>query len=132
MWLKDVGTGYILSMGDVNFGINIINDKIRLNYIYNNGLGIEFDGVSVLQDGQWHFISVAKTASHSISFYVDGNFYGSFDASNRYTETNSSSVQIGGTVIKNINANTFKVDNIRFYSRTLSAAEIKEIYNAKQ
>jgi hypothetical protein len=133
LWLKDVGSGNIFcgeggNAGNVLPSLQITNNNFVIN-------GIAFDGASVMQDGQWHNVSITFSAgngSRAVVLYIDGNLYGS--SSNIGISASTSVIYINGALIYSgyTDANTFKVDNIRIYSRVLSKAEITEIFNAKQ
>jgi hypothetical protein len=133
LWLKDVGTGNILQgtgspMQNYNLGLSLSNGQIIIN---NNKT---FDGAGILQNGDWHhLVSTGQYAGDQLTMalYIDGAFYGSESSGFFPMVTSSTAIYIGGTGFSTPAVN-LKTDNIRFYGRVLSAAEITQIYNAKQ
>jgi hypothetical protein len=140
LWLKDVGTGSIFN-GDGSplqdfLGLSTTtNGQIRVNNDKN------YDGANILQDGNWHHVVSmglydSFLDSWNIRLYIDNVLYGSDTNANVadwYVTYKVPTVYVGGAVSDfSVPANTFKVDNIRFYGRALTTAEITQIYNAKQ
>jgi hypothetical protein len=66
--------------------------------------------------------------------YVNGVRIDTNQASSYKSNHKSTKVNIGGDNEGKYNVNymTMKIDNIRFYQRCLSDAEIKEIYNSEK
>lgn len=120
LWAKDDGLLKIECSGYVD-GIT----PISYNYSINSSI--------------WHFYTIVMDGMHNsyqanIKFYVDGvlidNVTPRFDLS---TVNSNSKIQIGGDKNGDYSvAPSMKLDNLRFYSRSLSNAEIQTIYNAEQ
>lgn len=76
-------------------------------------------------DGHWHYL-VATYDGNALKFYVDGNYVGNsinpvqFDP---YTST----YRVG--YFPTINFWNGSLDDLRFYSRTLSATDVQKLYN---
>lgn len=89
---------------------------INYNYINNSS--------------QWHHwvITMNGTGSGNIKFYVDGTLMSTVSASySASTVSNCTQIMFGGD--GSATCAGMKLDNIRFYGRTLSTSEIQTIYN---
>ncbi|MDR1811080.1 MAG: carboxypeptidase regulatory-like domain-containing protein [Prevotella sp.] len=129
-WLKDFGSGVIL-WGDVTGNSSGAPSFFIYagNFYANNN---KFSDAVNYQDGNWHHIAMTCRQYYTEALYIDGIPYGNLSTSQ---QPNSAAIQIGGkisNIYESYNATNFKIDNIRFYDRVLSMAEVKQIYNAKQ
>ncbi len=78
-------------------------------------------------DGNWHHIvAVLNRSQHTIKSYCDGVFWNTRPLDAGFldgTITNSSSLYIGTATFNGL------LDDVRIYSRTLTQADITELYN---
>ncbi|MBR4391749.1 MAG: carboxypeptidase regulatory-like domain-containing protein [Bacteroidales bacterium] len=77
-------------------------------------------------NNQWHMLTVTYSGS-SISAYIDGVLFDTTTVGNYYWNSSYNSSTSFGT-----GGFSGKMDNIRTYSRVLTADEIRALYNAKQ
>ncbi|MFI3301724.1 MAG: LamG domain-containing protein [Rikenellaceae bacterium] len=84
-----------------------------------------YDTSSVLQNGNWHHVVVTVTP-YSQALYVNASKAATQQAS--VSESQSSEIHIGGALSDYTGA-MMKIDNLRIYSRAITAEEIKLIYN---
>lgn len=140
-WIKDFTTGKIISSS------NSDNDPVFLDFtalldgnerlfeyrtqVYGSGLHT-FSGFdySSIQEGSWHHLLIRfanEGDSKVVSLFVDGVLVDR--QSVMYYGTSALKFQIGnnseGTV-------SFKIDNFRLYNRSLTAKEVKMIYDAER
>ena len=126
-WFKSRSTGQSPIFNNYNPSINngvsfgILNDKLFTFSVGNNPT--IFTGNKTINDNKWHF-GVYTTDGATSTFYADGVM----DRQIAQTRTAGSStgfIGFGGS------ANdwwTGSIDDVRVYSRTLSAAEVLQLY----
>ena len=83
--------------------------------------------------GSWHHYVIVRDGGTTgsrvpVKFYVDGTLIDNLSVSS--TATNGTKINFGGNKNGSYGiAPSMKIDNIRFYGRTLSTNEIQTIYN---
>lgn len=95
------------------------------------------DSNATVNDGNWHCITLQRTAQNTINVFVDGN------QSNGASLTQGTVVSVSNTVALRIGEESDKgvgsqfnqyflgnIDDVRIYNRTLSNAEILRNFNA--
>ena len=79
----------------------------------------------------WHFVTVTRNASAaSIALYVDGTAVASTTGTNTASLSSPSLLGLGRNPCAASGAFTGSLDDIIFYNRALSAAEVTSLYNA--
>lgn len=137
-WIKSNGTEVssydtIIAKGA---GANIvlsINRGGAGNYrtsLYMNTTEIYSTKLNVVNDGKWHFISVAMDASNA-TFYTDGAYDGG-GAMSAGGDTNYNLYIGKKAAASSTNYFNGTIDEVRIYNRALSAGEIQRIYKLSQ
>lgn len=142
-WIKDFGLGQIFSAINDNYlyacpYFHFTNDAFNI-LISTTGSGyytyaIAFEkGVNQFQSGKWHHVAyVMEDNLHTL--YIDGQYYGGDNPSAvslQYITINA--IHFGGnSEMKDRTATNMKLDNIRFYNRSLSITDVKIIYNTEK
>jgi len=92
-----------------------------------NGWNADFDFTIPSDPNGWHHIAVTYDGT-TVSGYVDGQFRNSGDFS---LNTTNNGLRLGGQRMNNSN-NSFDgaLDDVRIYSRALSATDVNELYSA--
>jgi hypothetical protein len=115
------GSGYKLSLtgGSTNKGVSFTVGGVTLNPATT-------DETALLGDGNWHLVTATLTAGGVATLYVDGALVGTASG------MNPGATDTGTLYIGRDGANYFNgaVDDVRLYSRSLSAAEIAALHNA--
>ncbi len=127
---------YINSYGEGgNYGRIFSNSKTEFS-VYNSGaLQFRSDGASSPFSGnsislnQWYYVTVTRTSAGIANFYVNGVQSGTANQSSGTPAAGTTNVIIGNN---NNPTNTFdgRIADFRAYTKILSIAEIKAIYNA--
>ncbi|MFI3301725.1 MAG: carboxypeptidase regulatory-like domain-containing protein [Rikenellaceae bacterium] len=137
-WLRDPTQGLIMN------GYGKDSDNRYTNYpvirLYDTKLYACFKSYSItsdyfnyavsstLQDGNWHHVAVSVKSGEQI-LYIDGVKYSTQQTSVSLSE--SSEIHFGGE-LSSYSGSDMKIDNIRIYSRVISADDAKSIYNAEK
>jgi hypothetical protein len=107
--------------------------KICSGYDADNSV-LSFDHpVASIQDGNWHHIAITckknESGSWSKILYVDGKRAATSSSSENNTLGKPcQSIEIGGTGNMKIKATAMDLDNLRFYNRILTGADVDAIY----
>lgn len=128
-WIKTSTTSYttIFGLDDTGNGSGI--------YVYTNaGNGVmrtwvanaSYNGSIVISDGSWKLVTVVRS-SGTVYQYVDTNMAGSFSAAGSILTNQRMTV---GRVADGSYPFLGNISNTFVYNRALSAAEIKQNYNA--
>lgn len=149
-WVKDFGTG--LFFGEPHGrGLAVSNEGVialtRWDAIFFQPLSFDYNARNIQSSG-WHHIAIAVRSSGNgynsnvFRLFIDGRQVDEQTGSYWYT---SSKFQFGGAITDSessmdynagaqtvVRAMSFKVDNIRVYSRLLTANDIKQIYNSEK
>ena len=141
-WIKDFNMGVVFSAISPDYVrsdhprlIADTSNKFRFYTGYDN-----YDQTSSfayiytpIQSETWSHIAVTMNDDTRV-LYVNGVRVDTNQASSHKSGHASTKVNIGGDNEGKYNAGymTMKIDNIRFYQRCLSDAEIKEIYNSEK
>jgi len=119
---KDSGSGWALSHND---GANA-SKKIR--FFVRGMTTIVLDSENVFnQSNRWyHVVAVFDHTNQKRYIYVDNALRGSINSDTGTASTDSATIRIAKS-----NSSTFggSMDDIRIYSRALSAQEVKQLYN---
>ena len=91
---------------------------------------VSTSGISV-NDGQWHFVTATFSSSVGTQLYVDGVPYGSSSDLTQNRNLSTGEPILIGSRRSASPANLFSglIDDARFYSRALSAREVKQLYD---
>lgn len=146
-WIKDFSTGMIFTVSEQSSS-SPRNDYPRLicgsdgrftfytGYDnYNSTPSFDYNTSSIQGDG-WHHIALTTTVSGNNlnrNLYVDGKLKGTTTLSYGSSSNSAQSVVFGGTDSGKYQvATSMKLDNIRFYTRSLTNDEISAIYASEQ
>ena len=121
----------------MDIGIGMIDDVARFFIVDDAGIfdaatGIQ--GTTIINDGQWHHIAgVRDTSVGEMRLFVDGVLEASLpDTTGTFLEVNPVPWNIGNSP----GGGTIKfpwdgfIDEVEFFNRALSAAEIRAIFDA--
>lgn len=130
-WTTDysvVGTTGTYASGIVVFGT--YQEKI---YLYSNYPSVLPFGATNLVDGTWNHLCWDMTMGSSLKMYLNGelDYSGSFT---KYPTSNIGNLLVGAwrySVNNQYYSINGKIDQVRFYNRSLSADEIRSIYNVE-
>jgi len=112
-------------------GCNAIGKHFQAVFRANTSSSRISKSVSPVIDGNWHhFVAVADKVANQIVLYMDGNIisYTSVTAGAWPTVDNTNALEIGSS---GAGSNKFigAIDDVRLYSRALSASEVKRLYD---
>lgn len=134
MWFKCQNTGDFMTF----FGSNsydrymcFTNDgKLR---IYANNKWSTSGIITSFMNNQWHLLTITYDGQ-TLSAYFDGLLFESrVGSSNGFAWSSYTNTYIGGNMAQSTHFYYGgKIDNIRTYNRSLTAAEVQAIFNAKQ
>jgi hypothetical protein len=134
-WVKTTDNDvYIIGRDDATvraYYFAIIGNKTRL-YVNDSSSESFDDGATSVNDGSWHHLVGVYVPSTSITIYVDGESDG-VNTSSIISEIRASDEEVYIGVKGNLDSTKFldgQIDDVRIYSKALSAAEITRNYNA--
>jgi hypothetical protein len=118
------GTGY-------NYGFWIISSK--LNFGFNDGSYRSFDSTATISLNQWVHVSMTLDegkGSSALNFYINGQHAGTPTYTSSLPGTGTQPLQIGNynAYSSGIYAIDGSIANVRMYNRTLSDAEILDLF----
>jgi hypothetical protein len=130
-WIKINGNASgdrrIISQQDSAFWLLHINGNLLTAWLSNDGINGVSKG-SVLNDGQWHLVAITRdTINDVVTWWTDGVSVGTQATSNNSGYAIGSPVYIGSYS----GMTQFfpgSIDDVRVYSRALSAAEMRQLY----
>lgn len=136
-WVKEPSQGLIMNAYGNNTNSNTANYPVVR--VYDSKLYACFDSYSMsdyfnyntattLQDGDWHHIAVSVKSGEQI-LYVDGARVSTQQES--VGSSGSSEIHFGGELY-NYEGSDVKIDNIRIYTRVISASDALSIYNSEK
>lgn len=139
LWIKDFSSGVVFSAISDDY---LRSDHPRLvagddnKFYFSSGYDNYYTTSSFsyiytpIQSGEWHHVTVTMNDDTRI-FYIDGVRVDSNTASSNTNRWKCTKVYIGGDNDGKYKSGfmTMKIDNIRFYQRCITDAEVKEIYN---
>lgn len=134
MWFKCQNTGDFMTFFGSNYYERYMcftNDgKLR---IYANNKWNTSGIITSFMNNQWHLLTITYDGQ-TLSVYFDGLLFESrVGSSNAFAWSNYTNTYIGGNMAQNTHFHYGgKIDNIRTYNRSLTAAEVQAIFNAKQ
>lgn len=115
-----------IASGNDNWDIRFTtNNNMTITHRRNSGAGAN-SSVSFTDDTDWHHLAyVYDQTLGTFSMYIDGVF----KTSGSHSDTKpSTSIRVGND--KNLgNSCQGKLDEVRFYSRAISAAEVTELFD---
>jgi hypothetical protein len=83
-----------------------------------------------INDGQWHFVAVTRAKATGVKkLYLDGVLQATA-TTNTNTLLQNPRVAIGGNLLNDSNNFNGAMDEVEFFNRVLTEAEIQSIYNA--
>jgi hypothetical protein len=85
---------------------------------------------SLVTDGKWHLLTGTYDGT-TLSLYVDGSLQGHLAAAN-YAPDTSRDLTVGANSDTHTNLTSGSIDDVRIYSRALSASEISTLYQGSQ
>jgi len=126
VWLKTMNNcfvwqhqGYSGLVPSLRINDNKLSAYYSGSYVYFN-INIS----QILLDGAWHLVTITRNGS-SFKLYIDAVLYSNYSGTTSTYNDNPYPLQLG-------NGFTGKMDNVRYYNRELTPAEVMEIFNAKQ
>ena len=142
LWIKDFSSGVVFSAISDDY---IRSDHPRLvagednKFCFSSGYDNYYTTPSFsylytsIQSGKWHHVAVTMNDDTRV-FYIDGTRVDSNTASSLTNTWKCTKVYIGGDNEGKYKSGsmTMKIDNIRFYQRCISDAEVKEIYKSEK
>ena len=149
-WVKDFGTGLLFGEPKGR-GLTVSSEGTisltRWDAIFFQPLSFDYNARSIQSDG-WHHIAISVKSNGNgyggnvFRLFIDGRQVDEQTGSYWYT---ASKFQFGGAITDSessmdynagaktiVRATSFKVDNIRIYSRVLNVNDIKQIYNSEK
>jgi len=103
---------------------------IRLSEISRTELYSHVDSVTTVNDDQWHMITAVRGGVDNYAIYIDGQLNSVSSHTIRNINLDEGySPQIGRRQADNSGFFSGSLDDIRIYSRALSASEISLLYN---
>jgi len=133
LWIKTSEISYKplvsnSSGGPVHNTIGINNSKMA--YIYYNGVWNTHEAITNIANNQWHLLVWINYDNETLDYYVDGIY------DTTLSPSSISSYSLGPLNIIGCNWSTNyfvgSLSDLRFYSRSLIEAEIKNIYNIEK
>lgn len=134
MWFKcQYSSNFMTFFGTNNNGRYICftnNGKLQ---IISNYSWVTSGTITSFQNNQWHMLTITYDGQ-TISVYIDGMLFESkVGGSNNYSWSNFNNTYIGGNIAQGSHYHyNGKIDNLRTYTRALTADEVRALYNAKQ
>ena len=134
MWINTTSsaTSHILQQRDIT-GYNgeyIVelknNGKIRF-WTYNNGYKWIVTSSSAVNDGSWHHLALVQK-NNGGQMYLDGSLEQTDNSSGKVYLDSTLKTYMGGDLRDYNRYYSGKVDDLRIYSRALSASEIQTLY----
>lgn len=125
-WAGSGGYPYTFRMYNQTYGT--VGDRGKVRFARYDGTHNPYAISSVaVNDNIWHHVVGVKSGS-TMTLYMDGASSGTSTDTTTATTTNATSVSLGA---RNGASNRFigSLDEFRVYNRTLSAAEVLELYN---
>lgn len=92
---------------------------------------LQVRGTATINDGAWHQI-VGVKAGTAVTLYVDGKQDASGTWSGTNTFTNASDSRIGTDQLSALSAWNGSIDDVRLYTRALSASEVSGLFQASR
>ena len=140
MWVKDFGTGCIVKTKKSTYVTNptlCITEDMKLQYYtgqsnYDSAKKTFSADMSNYQSGQWVMVTIVtefvKSNQVNSILYINGR---RADAGTSYISSanGGTAMEIGGTMPNGSWSSAMKIDNLRFYSVTLTDEEVMDIYN---
>jgi hypothetical protein len=133
-WLFAGGTGS--GAGQPEFAVRSANNtSFTPNTIeFGRGNGgttgsLNINVSSLMSNGNWYQIVLARTASNAQVVYLNGSSIGTGNVSNSFSD----GITNFGSIENNVNFSGYlngRVSNIKIYNRALTAAEVQQNYNA--
>jgi hypothetical protein len=128
--LSYAGDPAILEYGNGGYGFAIVRvNHARSRELFLTKTDVDFVSAGlVISDTNWHHVAVTKNGG-TVTFYRDGvgaTVPGSYDPG--FSFTTNASIGIRQDTLEN--AFPGLIDEVEFYNRALSAAEIQAIFNA--
>ena len=139
-WIKTTGTsGQIVNKRDgavsTNAGYQIFLNTNNISFAFGDGSAtrVRVDSTApVVNDGAWHMIGAVFDRDGNGQIYVDGatatSGSGSISAQ-QGNVNNAMALNIGREASDGTGLFTGQIDDVRIYSRALSATEILQLYN---
>ena len=140
MWVKDFGAGCVVKTKKSSYVTNptlCITEDMKLQYYtgqsnYDTAKKIFSADMSNYQSGQWVMVTIVtefvKNNQVNSTLYINGR---RADAGTSYISSanGGTAMEIGGTMPNGAWSSSMKIDNLRFYSVTLTDEEVMDIYN---
>jgi len=120
-----------MAFGDFNSGGTGLNLNVDLNTFASNRIGLrsgnnQLELTTASVANRWYFVVASKIASINVAGYLDGNYIGSLTYIQ--TTTGDGTVSIGRSGAYNSNYFNGQIDDVRIWSRALSASEVRQLY----
>ncbi|TAN34008.1 LamG domain-containing protein [Patescibacteria group bacterium] len=134
-WIKTADTAaaivdkYGAGGGGGQYNFSIVSGKLD-GFTWNATMGVRPVGIATVSDNKWHHVVfVVDSDGTSARFYIDGAQDGSITGATAKNSDSSGTLRIGNNSNSSVLLNGF-LDDARIYNRALSAAEVKQLYNA--
>ena len=140
-WIKDFGAGNLFcAQSSSGFSSDHPvcwadqNNRLRLKCggygdLTDGGTAFSYNYSSIQADGNWHHVVVTMSGKNNAKLYVDGSLRDQISIG-AYWDDGATKVVFGGSKDGAYAfSSSMKLDNIRFYNRTISNTEVQTIYN---
>lgn len=141
-WIKTTDSDGTLFDGYYNWdGDNYHSFRISGTKLYAFKDWSNYHINNVVLNNQWHHLVLTKDNANKMTIYIDGVYFdtmtfsmgsGSSNVPVYYYVDNFIGVDYDGNVANSSSDYSGKMDNIRYYNRTITASEVSQIFNAKQ
>ncbi len=128
VWIKTTSSAgqYIMtnqSGGPVTNALRVVSGVI--NYFHYDGTWQTESGTTAVNDGNWHHLAWVNSSNQTMDMYVDGVL----DANDVTSDTtNNGPLNRIGEFWGSGQGVIGSLDELRIYSRTLTAAEVRQLY----
>jgi hypothetical protein len=132
-WIKGNGTLNNIArvIGTTDDGVEIgtnSNGTANSNFSYSGTNWFNIVSNKVINDNQWHFVSVVINANQG-KLFVDAIKVKDTSSTSAFTMTSPGYVSIGRHPIYTSRAFTGSIDDIRIYNRALNESELQVLFN---
>jgi uncharacterized delta-60 repeat protein len=106
------------------FSFTIFLGKFRLSHFPNT---VPIDALNTIQTGRWYHLA-GITRGDSIFFYIDGVLQGAAKSNGPTDYMADQAPVLGGTNTTHVRPYIGRLDNLRIYSRAITAAEVRQLF----
>ena len=112
------------------YGLRVHSDTGRFSFSLASG-GTQYSVVadSTANIGQWyHVVGTYSSSTNDMKIYIDGELSNTVNVVAGAIDTNNQPLQIGRHQFQTTTLFNGAIDDVRIYNRTLTAQEVKELY----